>query len=225
MTGTTIIDHGLATHKLSLMRDIETSPNRFRRLVRQASWILCSEMTRDLELDKRPIETPNCSSATGRFREQGSLVIMPILRAGLVMAESFGELLPLARTAHVGIFRDAEKKDKRHCYMLSLPKMKDPAKYLLLDVTVSRGATMSMALSFLKDAGVPPDYIRCGCILAARPGIERLEADHPDVSLFALGLDEKVDKKGFIIPGLGNPSVRLFRTDEDDLTGEEGDFE
>ncbi len=214
-----LIGHGLATHKLSLMRDKSTRPSRFRRLVRQTSLILCSEMTRDLDLQDKDVITPKGVTTKGKFRDQGSLVIMPILRAGLVVAESFSELLPMARIAHVGIFRDED--DERHCYMLSLPQTEQMSKFIILDVSLSRGKSMSMAVRYLIDAGIPPGFIRCGCILASKEGIKHLQKEHPDVEIYAVGLDESLDQEGYLHPGFGDPSARMFRTDRDPENDEE----
>jgi uracil phosphoribosyltransferase len=218
-----LIEHSLALHKLSILRDRSTSSNNFRRIVQQTSLILCSEMTRDLDLVEIDIETANGAKTTGHYRDQGSLVILPILRAGLVMAESFSLLLPMARTGHVGIFRD--ENNAHHCYMLSLPRVEQKQSYLVLDPVMAQGKTISLAVSYLLDAGVPGSQIRVGCILTSLPGIDHFygQAQHADIDVFAVACDPELNERFHVLPGLGNASGRMFRTNEFDE--EAGDYE
>lgn len=210
-----LIDHALAQHKLSHMRDKECEPNRFRRLMRQASLLLCSEMTRDLDLEPKEIVTANGVRTTGFVRDQSDLVLMPVLRGGLVMGEAFTELLPMARTGHVGIYRD-HKKNEHHCYMLSIPKASGVTKFMILDPVISQAETIKLAVKYLIDAGISGKNIRIGCLIASRPGVDNFykEQKFSEIDIFAISEDPELDSNHFVIPGMGNVSERLYRTNE-----------
>lgn len=222
-----LIDHNLALHKLSHMRDRECRSNQFRRLMRQASLILCSEMTRDLDLAPKEIITANGVRTTGYFRDQSDLVIMPILRAGLVMGDAFSELLPMARTGHIGIYRTPT--NEHHCYMLSIPRTSSKTKFLLLDPVISQGETAALAVRSLVDKGFKGENIRLGCLIVSKSGRENFynrpqnKGVTDDVDIFAIAEDPQLDDNLYVLPGLGNASERLFRTNESLSEAEESE--
>ncbi|MBV1686407.1 uracil phosphoribosyltransferase [Novosphingobium sp. G106] len=213
-----LIDHNLALHKLSHMRDRECAPNRFRRLMRQASLILCSEMTRDLDLAAKEIVTANGVRTTGYVRDQSDLVIMPVLRAGLVMGEAFSELLPMARTGHIGIYRTSN--NEHHCYMLSIPRTSSGTKFLIVDPVISQGETAALAVRSLVRKGFKGENVRVGCLIVSEPGRENFYGNPQnkgitdDVDIFAIAEDPQLDDNLYVLPGLGNASERMFRTNE-----------
>ncbi len=182
--------------------------------MQQLSLILCAKMTEDLDVSETRVITPDGQEADGVIRDQGSIVILPVLRAGLVMAEKFSELMPMARMAHIGVYGD--EHEDRHCYMLSLPTIDDETKFIILDVTMSTGKTMLEAVKYLDGLDIEPERIRVGCILTCKPGVKEFHAVHPNIELFYIGMDEALDERGHIDPGLGNPSARLFRTEDDE---------
>lgn len=208
------IEHALAAHKLTIMRDHTCEPDRFRRLLKQVSLILCTEMTRDLDTEPKTVITPNGWTAVGQVRPQTGLVIMPVLRAGLIMAEAFAELLPVARTGHIGIYKDAE--NKHHCYMLSIPRSREKTKFLVLDPVISNGGTATLAVDHLLAAGIPSENIRYGSIIVSEPGAKYFFSDEKrlGVDIYCFAIDPELSADGYVKPGIGNVSSRLFRTEE-----------
>jgi len=209
----TVIDHSLAQHKLTNLRDRSTDANRFQRIMHQIGLLLCSEMTRDLELRDQSITTENAGAAIGKRLDQAQMVILPILRSGLPLQEAFKELIPGAAVGHVGIYRD--KKNKHHCYMLSLPKI-DNAIYFVLDPIITQGLTQSMAVDYLITAGINPSNIRLGCVAASRQGLEKIYSleRRSRIKIFTFCDEDMIDSdKLRLVPGLGNVGSRLFGTE------------
>jgi uracil phosphoribosyltransferase len=208
----TVIDHNLARHKLTLMRDRDCTSDRFRRLMRQTGLILCSEATRDLELisKPRPITTP-VAQTKGYEREQETLVVIPVLRAGLILAESFSELLPRARTGHMGFFIDPQTNTLQR-YLTSIPSA-PVTDFFLLDPVIAKGTTITAAVDILLgDVGIDAEHIRIICILAAAPGIEAFYSDEKraKIRIYAVAIDPEVNEQGYVVPGLGDAGGRLF---------------
>jgi len=208
------IEHALAHHKVTLMRDHETDSYRFRRLMRQSGLILCSEMTKKLELTEDPVI---CRSgeryAEGKTRHQEDIVIVSILRAGLPLGEAFAELLPRASIGQLGIYHN-DDIDEPVCYMMSVPNNPETS-YLLLDPVIAQGKTMSMAVDFLLDAQVPPERIRVGTILASSIGVDYFYSDtrRTDVKIYAFSADEPMDStEKHLVYGFGNVGNRIFNT-------------
>ena len=223
MGGLKLVDHALAQHKLSLMRDVNCNPTRFRRIMKQASWIMCSEMTRGIELEERTITTPNGVETQGRFRDLKGVVIMPILRGGLVMGEAFAEMMPAVRIGHIGIYRDED--DIHQCYMLSLPAASEDTEFILLDPVASRGRTLAKAVSELVSEGVKPSKISICTLVISEPGVEEFYKNeaHKDVNIFAIAKDPMLNDDLYVLPGLGNVSARLFRSEDQEMSQMGGD--
>jgi len=218
-----LVTHALAAHKITLMRERDSGSYRFRRLMRQTALLLCAEMTKDLELRDRAVTCVTGETFDGKTRDQRDIVIVPILRAGLTLAEAFAELLPRARMGHMGIFNSDENNEPQ-CYMLSVPKLEDTS-YFVLDPTIVQGKTMGMAVDFLLNAQIPPERIRVGAIMASEEGLQEFygPADSPKrtgVKTYAFYVDEKIEHptdspSPYLKHGFGNVGNRLFSTFED----------
>ena len=208
--------HALAEHKLTILRDRDCAPDRFRRVLKQISLILCSEMMRDLDTKDVTVITPNGLSIVGRQREQTSLVVMLVLRSGLVMAEAFSELLPRSRGGHVGIYRASD--GHHQCYMLSIPKTSESTKFIVLDPVISQGGTAALAVDLLLGAKVRANDIRFGCIVATSEGVHNFynEARRQETEIFTFAIDS-LSEANFAMPGLGNVGSRLFNTEEENI--------
>ncbi len=208
MDGVTVIDHPLVLHKLSLMRDKETSTAQFRRLLREISTLLCYEVTRDLPLERVAIETP-VGPTEGHKLEGKKLVFVPILRAGLGLVEGMLDLVPSARVGHVGLYRDPESLDAFEYYFRAPEDVADRL-CVVIDPMLATGNTAVAAIDRLKERGV--EAIRFVCLVASPQGVERLRAYHPDVPVWAAAVDKRLNDKGYIVPGLGDAGDRLFGT-------------
>jgi uracil phosphoribosyltransferase len=208
----TLLRHNLATHKLTRMRERTTKPDRFRRLMDELGLLLCSEMTRDLELTPMSSITEH-GPFDGNVCNQSEMAIMPILRAGLPLGDAFAEFLPNARIGHIGIYRD--KKDKHHCYLLSIPKAK-VSLIFVLDPMITQGIASALAVDYLMDNGIPADNIRFGCFIASRVGLEHFYSDENrhKVRVYTFSDTEELNSNNFLMPGLGNVSDRVFQTGE-----------
>ena len=208
MDGLTIVSHPLVQHKLTLLRDRNSSIQLFRSVVRETATLLCYEVTRDLALETVSIETPIAKTDAPMLAGK-KLVIAPILRAGLQMAEGMLDLLPSARLAHVGLYRDPMTLQAVE-YYFKTPEDCHERLVIVVDPMLATGHTAVAALERLKEAGVTD--MRFVCLLAARPGAEALRAAHPDVPIWTAGVDETLNDHGYIVPGLGDAGDRTFGT-------------
>ena len=208
MDGLTIVSHPLVQHKLTLLRDRNSSIQLFRSVVRETATLLCYEVTRDLPTDLVEVETPVAVTRAPTIAGK-KLVIAPILRAGLAMAEGMLDLLPSARVAHIGLYREPATLQ---CVEYYFKTPEDCAERLVIvvDPMMATGHTAIAALDRLKEAGVCD--MRFVCMLAARPGVEALRAAHPDVPIWAAGMDEELNDHGYIVPGLGDAGDRTYGT-------------
>jgi uracil phosphoribosyltransferase len=200
-------EHSLIAHKLTRLRDRETSSVLFRNLTREITQILMSEATRDISTTKDERETP-LTSFSGE-----SLVprigIVPILRAGLGMSDTAHEMLPMARVLHVGLFRDEETLEPVYYYdKLPTPPNVDLA--LVVDPMLATGGSAIAAISRLKETGISD--IRFIGLIAAPEGIAALRAAHPDVKIWMAAIDERLNEQGYIVPGLGDAGDRIMDT-------------
>lgn len=201
-----VLEHPLVRCLLSKLRDRDTQPQDFRQLIAQLTTFLGMEATKDLPLQRCAVETPICS-ATGH-RLQNTIAIVPILRAGLGMAEPLFELIPQAAVRHVGLFRD-EQTLQPVTYYQKLPAT--PADVVLIvDPMLATGGTAIATVTMMKDWGATD--IRFLGILAAPEGLEALQAAHPDIQVLLAGLDEKLNEQGYIVPGLGDAGDRQYNT-------------
>lgn len=208
MDGLTIVSHPLVQHKLTLLRDRNSSIQLFRSVVREIATLLCYEVTRDLPTDLIEVETPIAVTRSPAITGK-KLVIAPILRAGLQMAEGMLDLVPSARLAHVGLYRDPLSLQAVE-YYFKTPEDCAQRLVIVVDPMVATGHTAIAAVERLKEAGVCD--MRFVCLLAARPGAEALRAAHPDVPIWAAAMDEELNDHGYIIPGLGDAGDRTYGT-------------
>jgi uracil phosphoribosyltransferase len=208
MDGLTIVDHPLVQHKLTLLRDRNSSIQLFRSVVREMATLLCYEVTRDLPTERVRIETP-ITVTDAPVISGKKLVIAPILRAGLAMAEGMLDLVPSARLAHIGLYRDPVSLGAIE-YYFKTPEDCHERLVIIVDPMLATGHTAIAAVDRLKEAGVCD--MRFVCLLAARPGAEALRAAHPDVPVWAAAMDEKLNDHGYIIPGLGDAGDRTYGT-------------
>lgn len=206
--GVTVIDHPLVQHKLSLMRNKDTSTAQFRRLLREISTLLCYEVTRDLPLETVQIETPVEPMQAVRLAGK-KLVLAPILRAGIGLTDGMLDLIPAARVAHIGLYRDPETLVAVEYYFKA---SEDIAERLVVvvDPMLATANTAVAALERLKERGVTD--LRFVCLVASPEGIERLRAYHPEVPIWTAAIDQGLNEHGYIVPGLGDAGDRLFGT-------------
>lgn len=203
----TVVDHPLAEHLLTSLRDRTTPPAVFRTLAKRLALALTLEAIRDLPTTEVTVDTP-LERTKGRVL--GDLVAVPILRAGLGMLEAFTELFPEVAVGYIGLERD-EASLQPQSYYRKLPPV-DARHVVVLDPMLATGGSGSAACTAIKEAGVPAT-IRFVCVVSAPEGIARLQADHPDVPIFTSALDRELNEHGYILPGLGDFGDRLFGTE------------
>jgi uracil phosphoribosyltransferase len=208
MEGLTIVRHPLVQHKLTLLRDKNSSIQLFRAVVRETATLLCYEVTRDLPTEMIRIETPIAETRSPAIAGK-KLVIAPILRAGLQMAEGMLDLVPSARLAHVGLYRDPLSLHAVE-YYFKTPQDCAERLVIVVDPMLATGHTAVAAVDRLKEAGVCD--LRFVCLLAARPGVEALRAAHPDVPIWTAAMDDELNDHGYIVPGLGDAGDRTYGT-------------
>ena len=202
-----IVDHPLVQHKLSIMRDKETSTMKFRELLREIAMFMGYEVTRDFPLTCEEIETPlmkmNAPKMAGK-----KVVIAPILRAGLGMVDGLITLIPSARIGHIGMYRD-EETCKPVFYYYKMPAGKDRL-VILTDPMLATGGSAIDAINRLKEDGYK--NIRLMSLVASPQGVKAVEDAHPDVDIYLASLDEGLNDRNYILPGLGDAGDRIFGT-------------
>ena len=203
-----IINHPLVQHKLSLMRIKDTSTRSFRILIREVGTLLAYEVTKDLPLVYKEIETP-LMKTNAPFLEGKKLCLVSILRAGNGLLDGFMDLVPSARVGHIGLYRDPETLLAVEYYM-KLPDLINQRLVLALDPMLATGHSSSAAVTRLKENGA--SNIRFVCLLAAPEGIEYFSNVHPDVPIYTAAVDEKLNNHAYILPGLGDAGDRIFGT-------------
>ncbi len=208
MEGITVIDHPLVQHKLTIMRNKETSTASFRRLLREISTLLCYEVTRNLDLTTVRIDTP-METIDAPTLEGKKLVFASILRAGNGLLEGMLDLVPAARVAHIGIYRDHETLQPVEYYFKAPENLADRL-VIVVDPMLATANSAIAAIEKLKERGA--HNIRFLCLLAAPEGIERFRAAHPDVDVFTAAVDSHLNEKGYIVPGLGDAGDRMYGT-------------
>lgn len=204
-----VLDHPLIAHKLSLMRDVACSTKDFRALLKEISLLMGYELTRDLPVRHEKVTTP-VAETMGRFIAGKKVAIVPILRAGLGMADGLLELMPSARVGHVGVYRDPDTLEAIE-YLVKLPEAKGRL-FIVVDPMLATGNSAVHALDALNKRGVADENIRFMALVAAPEGVARLSESHPKVSIFVAALDEKLNDHAYIVPGLGDAGDRLFGT-------------
>ena len=208
MKGVTVVDHPLVQHKLSIMRNKDTSTAGFRRLLREISLLLGYEVTRNLELTTTTIETP-LETMDAPVLDGKKLVFASVLRAGNGLLDGLLDLVPAARVAHIGLYRDHDTLEPVD-YYFKVPSDAAERDFFVLDPMLATGGSAVSAVSSLKRAGGV--RIRFLCLVAAPEGVRRLGAAHPDVQVYAAALDRELNTQGYILPGLGDAGDRLFGT-------------
>ena len=203
-----IFDHPLIQHKLAVLRDKNTPSKDFRILVSEIAMLMTYEVTRDLPLKDVQIETP-MTTMTAKKLAGKKLAVVPILRAGLGMVDGVLNIIPSARIGHIGLYRDHETLEPVE-YYCKLPADIEEREVLVVDPMLATGGSAIDAIAQIKKRN--PKHIRFVCIIAAPEGLEALTAAHPDVDVFCASLDERLNEKGYILPGLGDAGDRIFGT-------------
>ncbi|MGE5926729.1 MAG: uracil phosphoribosyltransferase [Gemmatimonadota bacterium] len=204
----TVLAHPLIQHKLTLLRDRETTTRDFKQLVNEIAMLMAYEVTKDLALEPVEIETP-LERMTGRQVAGKKLTLVPILRAGLGMVDGVAQLIPSARVGHIGLYRDHDSLQPVD-YYFKIPSDEMERDFFVLDPMLATGGSAVAAVGALKRAGAK--RLRFLCLVAAPEGVQRMLDAHPDVPIFAAALDRQLDARGYILPGLGDAGDRLFGT-------------
>lgn len=208
MAEVTIIDHPLVQHKLSLMRKATTSSNHFRDLLKEISHLLAYEVTRDLPLTYKDIETPLAPMKAPYF-EGKDVVLVSILRAGNGILDGMLDLIPSARVGHIGLYRDPQTLAAVE-YYFKMPPEVEGKDLIVVDPMLATGHSACAALDRI--AQMQPKSTKFVCLLAAPEGIKELQERHPTIPIFTAAVDEKLNELGYIIPGLGDAGDRIYRT-------------
>jgi uracil phosphoribosyltransferase len=208
MQGVTVVDHPLVQHKLTLMRDKMRSTKGFRQLLHEIGMLLAYEVTRDLPLEAVEIETPLIPMEAPQIAGK-KLVLAPILRAGVGFLDGMLMLMPSARVAHIGLYRDPESLQAVEYYFKAPSDLADRT-VLVLDPMLATANSAVAAVDRLKERGARD--LRFVCLLAAPEGIERFRGRHPDVPIWTAAIDSHLDDHGYIVPGLGDAGDRMYGT-------------
>ena len=208
MENVNVISHPLVQHKLSIMRDKSTNSSRFRQLLREISMLMGYEVTRHFPLTEVEIETP-LAKMHAPMLDGKKVVLVSILRAGNGILEGMLDLIPSARVGHIGLYRDPKTLQAVEYYM-KLPPETEQRDMIVVDPMLATGNSAIAALHRLKEAR--PRSIRFVCLLAAPEGIRAFQASHPDVPVYTAAIDEKLNEKGYILPGLGDAGDRIYGT-------------
>jgi uracil phosphoribosyltransferase len=203
-----VFDHPLIQHKLTHIRDKHTGTKEFRELVDEVATLMAFEITRDLPLEETEIETPVCKTKA-KILSGKKVGIVPILRAGIGMVDGMLNLLPAAKVGHIGLYRDPETLQPVE-YYVKLPTDVEERDFIVVDPMLATGGSAVEAINSLKKRGAK--NIKFMCLIAAPEGVEVVKKAHPDVDIYIAALDEKLNEKGYIVPGLGDAGDRLFGT-------------
>lgn len=208
MKNVTIFDHPLIQHKTTILRQTTTSNKEFRELVEEITMLMCYEALRDLPLKEIEIETP-LTKTKQKVLAGKKLAIVPILRAGLGMVDGMLSLVPAAKVGHIGMYRDEETLEP-HEYYCKLPGDIDERIIVVVDPMLATGGSAIDAISQIKGYG--GKNIKFMCLIAAPEGIKALSEAHPDVDIYCANVDECLNERGYIMPGLGDAGDRIFGT-------------
>lgn len=203
-----VLNHPLITHKLAILRDVNTGTKEFRELVTEISTILVYESMWDAKLEQKTVETPLEKLDTGMLNED-NYAIVPILRAGMGMVDGILNIIPNAKIGHIGLYRDEETFEPVE-YYYKMPDGIDKREVLVVDPMLATGGSASATISRLKQDGVTK--IKLLCIVAAPAGIKCIEEEHPDVTIFCASVDRELNKNAYILPGLGDAGDRVYGT-------------
>lgn len=208
MSNITIFDHPLIQHKTTILRQISTSNKEFRELVEEITMLMCYDALRNLPLEDVEIETP-IKKTTQKMLKGKDIAVVPILRAGLGMVNGILNLVPNAKVGHIGMYRDEETMQPCE-YYCKLPTDIDKRLIVVVDPMLATGGSAIDAISQIKSYG--GNNIKFLCLIAAPEGIEALSKAHPDVEIFCANVDEGLNEKCYIVPGLGDAGDRIFGT-------------
>jgi len=204
----TILTHPLIQHKLTILRDIDTGVKIFREVVGEIAMLMCYEAMRSLPLEEVKVTTP-VAEATSKALSGKKLALVPILRAGLGMVDGILSLVPSAKVAHIGLYRDPETLLPVE-YYCKMPYDISERDCFILDPMLATGGTASAAAKYLKDTGARS--IKLLTILSAPPGVDKMNLEHPDVEIITCAIDSHLNDHGYIVPGLGDAGDRIFGT-------------
>lgn len=207
MSKVTVMNHPLISHKLSILRHKDTKSKEFRELLNEIASLMTFDICRDLKTKEVLVETPICTAKCHALDKD--VIIVPILRAGLGMVEGILQLIPTAKVGHIGLYRDEETHEPCE-YYAKFPTGLDEAEIFVLDPMLATGGSASAAITMIKNRGAKD--IRYIGLVGAPEGVERLQADHPDVDIYLAALDEKLNENCYIVPGLGDCGDRIFGT-------------
>jgi uracil phosphoribosyltransferase len=202
-----VIDHPLIKRDVTVLRDIDTNPEKFRAAVQRISNVLAVQLSKDFKLSEKEMMTP-LERTTGYYLAQ-EVVLVPVLRAGLGMVNGFLEVIPEAKVGHIGLQRNEETLEPVE-YYYKTPKNIESDVVILLDPMLATGGSANEALNYLKKRGAKE--ILFACLVAAPQGVAKLEKNHPEIKIYAAALDRELNEKGYILPGLGDAGDRTFGT-------------
>lgn len=205
----TVIDHPFVQHKLTLMRQADTSTAKFRQLMKEVGMLLAYEVTRDLPLKYEEIKTPLGPMMAPMIASEKKMVIVSIMRAGLGLLDGILELMPSVRVGHIGLYREPTTHIAIE-YYFKLPHDLEHRDILIVDPMLATGNSAVAAVDRIKEVG--PMSMKFLCLLAAPEGIEHFHEQHPDVPIYTAAIDDKLDEHGYIVPGLGDAGDRLYGT-------------
>ena len=203
-----ILDHPLIQHKLTQIRQKDTSTTQFRQMINEIGGLMVYEITRDLPLEQIEIETPVAKTKANVIAGK-KMVVVPILRAGLGMVDGILQMIPSARIGHIGIFRDEETLQPVE-YFAKFPEELDQRDIFIVDPMLATGGSAIAAINSIKQRGAK--NIKLVCLVGAPEGVKAINEAHPDVTVYLASLDEKLNEKGYIVPGLGDAGDRIFGT-------------
>lgn len=202
------VEHPLILHKLAFIRSKNTGSKDFRELVEEVSMLMAYEVTRDLSTEEVEIETPVCKTKC-KMLSGKKIAIVPILRAGLGMVDGILKLIPAAKIGHIGLYRDEETLQPVE-YFCKLPQDIAERDVMVVDPMLATGGSAADAITLLKKRGAK--NLRLVCLISSPEGIKFVQENHPDVDIYVAGIDEKLNEKGYIVPGLGDAGDRLYGT-------------
>ena len=208
MSNVCVFDHPLIQHKLSILRDKNTSVKEFREIISEIAMLMCYEATRDLPLEDVDVETPVAMAKCKRIAGK-KLAVVPILRAGLGMGGGMVSMMPNVKVGHIGLFRDPDTLEPVKYYFKMPPDIKE-RDAIVVDPMLATGGSASAAITFLKETGVR--HIKLMSVIGAPEGVKKMQEDHPDVDIYVAALDDHLNDHGYIVPGLGDAGDRIFGT-------------